>query len=118
MDDKEWLDFSEKQIEKDTRAMIASQDFEPEEAVLATLKERMINNTGGTTIAVDVSISEVKYNLKQHYDLKLKSFQIKKICSGLGFKVVSTCNYPTVKANKELLEKLLTEKSIISENFS
>lgn len=118
MEDGEWLEFSEKQIEKDIRAMMASQDFEPEEAVLAALKEQMTETAGGIVVATDVSISELKSVLKQHYDLKLKSFQIKEICSGLGFKVVTTGNYPTVKADKELLEKLLAEKSIKSEDFS
>jgi hypothetical protein len=116
--DEEWLEFSEKQIEKDTLAMMASQDFEPEEAVLAALKEQMLDTAGGISAASDVQISALKDILKQHYDLKLKVFQIKEICSGLGFKVVTTANYPTVKANIELLDKLLAEKEVKSEEIS
>jgi hypothetical protein len=97
--DGEWLEFSEKQIEKDTHAMMASQDFEPEEAIIAALKEQMLDTAGGISVATDVRISELKGVLKHHYDLPLKSFQIKEICSGLGFKVVTTANYPTVKAD-------------------
>jgi len=118
LDDEEWLEFSEKQIEKDTQAMMASQDFEPEEAVLAALKEKMMETAGGIMIATDVRISDLKGILKQHYDLVLKSFQIKEICSGLGFKVVTTANYPTVKADIELLDKLLAEKDVKSEEIS
>jgi hypothetical protein len=116
--DGEWLEFSEKQIEKDTHAMMASQDFEPEEAIIAALKEQMLDTAGGISVATDVRISELKGVLKHHYDLPLKSYQIKEICSGLGFKVVTTANYPTVKADIKLLEKLLAEKSVISEDFS
>ncbi|MFC2006014.1 hypothetical protein ACFLVG_03540 [Chloroflexota bacterium] len=118
LEDREWLEFSEKQIKKDIQAMMASQDFEPEEAILSALKEQMLDTAGGICVATDVSISELKGVLKYHYDLKLKSFQIKEICSGLGFKVVTTSNYPKVRANKELLEKLLAEKEVKSEDFS
>ena len=118
LEDEEWLEFSEKQIIKDTQAMMASQDFEPEEAILSALKEQMLDTAGGISVATDMSISELKGVLKQHYDLNLKSFQIKEICSGLGFKVVTTNNYPKVKANQELLEKLLAEKEVKSEEFS
>ncbi len=72
--------------------MTASQDYEPEEAILATLKEQMTETAGGMTVPVDVPISDMKGILKHHYDLRLKSFQIKEICSGLGFKVVTTGN--------------------------
>lgn len=108
--DREWLEFSEKQIEKDIQAMMASQDFEPEEAILSALKAEMLTEAGRVPIEKDVSISDLKGILKHHYDLKLKGFQIKEICSDLGFKVVTTGNYPTVKANKKLLETLLAEK--------
>lgn len=110
MEDNEWLEFSEKQIEKDIKAMIASQTFEPEEAVLVTLNEKMLKLVGTQTIDMDVSVSDIKITLRQHYDLNLKSYQIKELCSGLGFKVVTTGNYPKVKADRELLTRLLTER--------
>jgi hypothetical protein len=110
IDDREWLEFSEKQIEKDIQSMMASQDFEPDEAVLVALRENMLTSVGIQVIEMDVSISDLKGILKRHYDLNLKSYQIKEICSSLGFKVVTTGNYPKVKADKELLVRLLTEK--------
>lgn len=46
--DNEWLKYSEKQIEKDTQAMMAGQDFEPEEAILAALNTKMAEMRSST----------------------------------------------------------------------
>jgi hypothetical protein len=61
-------------------------------------------------------ISDGKADLKQQYDLTLNSYQIKELCIGMGFKVVTTDNYPKVKANAKLIEKLLKERGLTKEN--
>jgi hypothetical protein len=72
--DTDWLAFSESEIERDIHAMMASQDFEPEEAMLAVLNEEMLKSVGSQDIEMDVTISDLKNTLRHHYDLKLKSF--------------------------------------------
>jgi len=86
--DDEWLNYSQSEIKKDIHAMMASQGFEPEEAVLVALRERMtiIKQDGREIYRVDPLISDVKADLKQHYDLNLKSYQIKELCIGMGFR--------------------------------
>jgi hypothetical protein len=116
--DDEWLSYSQDEIKKDVHAMMASQGFEPEEAVLVALREKMITieSNGQEIYHADPLVSDLKGVLKQHYDLNLKSYQIKELCIGMGFKVVTTDNYPKVKANAELIEKLLKERGLTKEN--
>lgn len=116
--DKEWLKYSRKEIRKDVKAMMTGQGFEPEEAVLVALKEHMIEvkEANKVFISDDPLISNLKSDLKQHFDLNLKSYQIKEICIELGFKVVTTNNYPKVRTDIELLRKLLKDRRLLKDN--
>ncbi|MFC1931185.1 hypothetical protein ACFLXJ_03160 [Chloroflexota bacterium] len=113
--DKEWLEYSRKEIRKDIKALMIGQEFEPEEAVLITLKEHMIEIEQANKVYVpeDPLISNLKSDLRQHFDLNIKSYQIKEICIELGFKVVTTNNYPRVKTDVELLGKLLKDRRLL-----
>jgi len=106
VNDNDWLGYSESQIQGDIQSLLASQNYEPEQAVMIAIREAMVTKTG---IEMDVLISDLKYDLKHQFDLPLKSIQIQQICQNLGFKVTTTGNYPRVKANKELLDKILSE---------
>jgi hypothetical protein len=98
--------------------MMAGQEFEPEEAVLVALKESavLLQVNGEKIQCNNVLISDLKGVLKQHYDLNLRSYQIKEVCIGLGFKVVTTGNYPKVKVDSLLMDKLLEEKGLVKKN--
>ena len=48
--DKDWLEYSEMEIEKDTRSLKGGQGFEPDQAVLMVLKELVKNNHSGNRV--------------------------------------------------------------------
>ncbi|MFC2051558.1 hypothetical protein ACFLT4_02375 [Chloroflexota bacterium] len=106
--DTEWLEYSKKEVQGSTRTLRVGQTYEPEQALLQVLKEKMKGAmfiTGGM-INDDVLLSDIKNDLRNHYDVNLKNIQIQEFLRGLGFKVVSHSGYPKVKYNEELLNKL------------
>jgi len=107
--DEEWLEYSNKEIQGSTRVLRAGQTYEPEQALLLVLKEKMkeaMFSTGGM-LRDDVLLSEIKNDLRIQFDVYLKNIQIQELLRGFGFKVVSHAGYPKVKFNKELLNKLI-----------
>ena len=104
--DEEWLKYSDEEIRKDTLSLLAGQGYEPEEAVLITLKAKVISPPR------DTLISELKTSLKNEFDLNLKNYQIRQILTDMGFKIVTGGNYPMVKSDEKLLDKLMTERNL------
>jgi nicotinamide riboside kinase len=107
--DEEWLEYSKKEIQGSTRVLRAGQHYEPEQALLLVLKEKMkeaMFSTGGM-LTDDVLLSEIKNDLRIQFDVNLKNIQIHELLRGYGFKVVSHSGYPKVKFDKELLNKLI-----------
>lgn len=112
--DEEWLEYSKAEIEKSTRALMGSQKYEPEQALLMVLRHTMITVVGGKDILInDVLLSEIRNELKAEFDLHFKNHQIEEMCRALGFKIKVHSGYPRVKNDHELLEKLLKERSLI-----
>jgi len=114
MEDKSWLNYAEEQIQRDTTAMLGSQSFEPDEAVLLVLDEEMIRLNVGQELVLegDVLLSKMKDALKKEFDLSLNIPQIHDVLENLGFKLVSHSGYPKVKADNALLRKLLKERQL------
>lgn len=106
--DAEWLEYSEKEIRKDTRNLKGSQTFEPRQAVLMVMKEQFDSNPYESTLL----LSAIKNGLKSEFDVHLTIIQIKQICRELGFRTVSHAGYPKVKRNQRLLEKLCKERKL------
>lgn len=112
--DTEWLKYSDKEIERSIKSLRGSQNYEPELALLLTLKERMpaISDDTGVSIINNVSLSIIKADLKSEFDLRLKNIQIQEMCRALGFQVVSHSGYPKVKCNRKLLDELLKDREL------
>lgn len=106
--DKEWLAYAIEQIERDKKALVAGQSYEPEKALVFVLRALMVQSKG---VAVSVNITKIKERLRYDYDLYLKSNQIEEMCLNLGFKVTHPSGYPTVQPNLELLKDLIVEQS-------
>lgn len=111
--DKEWLEYSKAEIEKSARALMGSQKYEPEQALLMVLRNTMITVVGGKDLNInDVQLSEIRNELKAEFDLHFKNHQIEEMCRALGFKIKVHSGYPRVKNDHELLEKLLKERGL------
>lgn len=112
--DKQWLKYSYEEIKKSTRVLKGSQKLEPEHALLMVLREKMIRIVSGTdqVLPGDVTVGDVRKELKSEFDCYLSNTQIIEICQAWGFKVVSSSGYPKVKFDQELLEKLCKEKNL------
>ena len=111
--DDEWLEYSKAEIERSTRALMGSQKYEPEQALLMVLRHTMITVVGGKDIEInDVQLSEIRNELKAEFDLHFKNHQIEEMCRALGFKIKIHSGYPRVKCDHELLEKLLKERNL------
>jgi hypothetical protein len=108
--DDNWLKYSDECIEKDTETLLASQGYEPNQAALIAIKRLMVSSNGA--VIGDVQISDIKRALREQFDLRLNSGQIQQICADWGFDVKSHGNYPTVKEDYLLLEKLLKEQGL------
>ena len=104
--DEVWLKYSDEEIRKDTLALLAGQGYEPEEAVLITLKAK------SSPLLTEILVSELKTSLKYEFDLNLKNYQIRQILTDMGFKIVTGHNYPMVKMDIALLEKLMLERNL------
>ncbi|MHC4183986.1 MAG: hypothetical protein ACYSR0_11630 [Planctomycetota bacterium] len=104
--DEEWLDYSEKEIKGSTRVLKVGQSYEPEEALLRVLKEKMKEamTSTGTLFYKTVLLSTMKDDLWKQFDVRLTNIQIHEILSELGFKVVSHSGYPKVKFD-DMLQK-------------
>jgi len=107
--DEEWLEYSNKEIQGSTRVLRVGQTYEPEQALLRVLKEKMKEAmfSTGDMLRDDVLLSEIKNDLRIQFDVNLKNMQIQEFLRGLGFKVVSHSGYPKVKFDKKLLNKLI-----------
>lgn len=105
--DHAWLKYSEQEIQRDTTSLIAAQSYEPEEALLIAL-----NVKAKKTIETNIPLSELKIILKSEFDYNFKNYQIRQLLQDMGFKVVTSDNYPAVKTDNELLNKLLKEKKL------
>ena len=101
--DDEWLEYAEKEIEKQTMLMRQSQGIEPQEALVYTLKA--FSRPG----AVKVRISDIKQALKENFDVTLKVGQVMDICSQQGFRVVKPQGYPQVEVVRERIEELVEQ---------
>lgn len=111
--DEEWLEYSKQEIAKSLKSLRAGQNYEPEQALLMVLREKMITVVEGKdTLINDVWLKEIRNDLKSEFDLHLKNFQIEEMCRVLGFKIKSHSGYPKVKNNHELLKKLLKERNL------
>lgn len=112
--DKEWLEYSEQEIERNIKTLRASQKYEPEQSLLMVLREKMFRVMAGKKILLpgNVPLSEIRADLKSEFDIHFKNSQIQQMSEELGFRIVSHSNYPQVKSNPELLEKLLKEKKL------
>jgi hypothetical protein len=111
--DDEWLEYSQAEIERSTKALMGSQKYEPEQALLMVLRHTMITIVGGKNIEInDVQLSEIRNELKTEFDLHFKNHQIEEMCRALGFKIKIHSGYPRVKCDHELLEKQLKERSL------
>ena len=112
--DKEWLDYSNSEIEKSIKSFVGGQHFELEDALLIVLREEMFEKIkrGKVIIEKDVPLSRIRDALKSNFDIYLKNRQIQTAYEALGFKVVSHSNYPMVKRDGKLLRKLLKERGI------
>jgi energy-coupling factor transporter ATP-binding protein EcfA2 len=112
--DEEWLDYSNKEINKSLKSLKSSQNYEPDTAILLVLKERMFNLACGNQVVIpnDVLMSTIRDDLRSEFDLHLKNVQIQEICRALGFKIVSHSGYPKVKCNHERLDKLMKEREL------
>ncbi|MFC2024580.1 hypothetical protein ACFLTJ_03305, partial [Chloroflexota bacterium] len=112
--DKEWLDYSNEEIKKYARVLRGSQKLEPEQALLMVLRENMVRVVSGTehVLTDDVKVSDARKELKSEFDCYLNNTQIQELCQAWGFKVVSHSNYPKIKSNQELLEKLCRERKL------
>ena len=110
--DEEWLEYSNNEIKKTTKAFIGTQHFEPEAALLIVLREEMIAMKKGdeSVVDLDVPLRTIQDVLKHQFDIYLKNVQIQTACEALGFKVVSHSGYPKVKSDAKLLKKLLKER--------
>lgn len=112
--DKPWLSYADEEIEKDTRALMAAQSFEPAEALLLVLREEMVRVQADSQCLVegDVLLSKLKDSLKREFDINLNISQIHQVLEHLGFKLVKPQGYPKVKHDAKLLEKLLAEREL------
>jgi len=104
--DEEWLKYSDEEIRKDTLSLLAGQGYEPEESLLITLKASV------KSPIQDVLVSDIKSTLKIQFDLNLKNYQIRQLLQDLGFKIVTGGNYPTVKMDVALIDKLMRERNL------
>jgi energy-coupling factor transporter ATP-binding protein EcfA2 len=107
--DQEWLAYAKEQIELNKKSLVAGHSYEPEKALVFTLRALMGEPDG---MPVNVLISEIKRQLKYNFDLYLTSYQIEEMCVSLGFKVTHPSGYPTVQSNSELLGNLIVKHSI------
>ena len=107
--DDEWLEYSKKEVKGSTRVLKVGQSYEPEEALLRVLKEKMKEamTSTGTLFYKTVLLSTMKDDLLKQFDVRLTNIQIHEILSELGFQVVSHSGYPKVKFDEKLLNKLL-----------
>lgn len=104
--DYDWIEYAKGEMELDEKALLAGQGYEPEQAMLLTLQNLMITDSG---VPMDVQIKDVKRELQDNFDVRLKIYQIDQMASNLGFTVTKPSGYPVIKANKELLNKLLKD---------
>lgn len=104
--DYEWIEYAKQQMEIDEKSLLAGQGYEPGQAVLLTLKSLMIMEGG---VYKDVKIRDVKRELQDNFDVRLLIYQIDQMVLDLGFNVTKPSGIPIIKANKELLDKLLKE---------
>ncbi len=112
--DTDWLAYSDREIEKNIKVFNSSQKYEPDQALLLVLKEKMTKSVTGTNVVLDsdVLLSEIRDNLKSEFEVPLKNVQIEEILRDFGFKTVTPSGYPKVKANPKLLDKLLKERDL------
>ena len=112
--DKKWLEYSNKEIKKNVKVLKGSQNYEPDQALLLVMKEKMAKAVKGTDVVIeeDVLLSAIRDELKSEFDVHLKNVQIQEICREFGFKLVTHAGYPKVKANPKLLDKLLRERQL------
>ncbi|MHB8084700.1 MAG: hypothetical protein ACYDHZ_02605 [Dehalococcoidia bacterium] len=112
--DKKWLEYSNKEIKKNVKVLKGSQNYEPDQALLLVLKEKMTKAVKGTGVVLqeDVLLSEIRESLKSEFEVNLKNPQIEEILQDLGFKTVTPSGYPKVKSNPKLLDRLLKERNL------
>ena len=103
--DVNWLNLAKEQIELDEKALDVGQGYEPEELFLSVLQDKMFTKLG---IPLDIKIKDVKYGLSE-YEIDMHMYQIDEMARGLGFTVTRPSGYPIIKANAELLNRLLKE---------
>jgi transposase len=109
--DKAWLEYAEEQIGRDTRALVAAQKVEPEEAILRVLLEEMTMVKLASGLEVDVVLSTIKKKLDGEFDVKLNIPQIQDLLASFGFRLVKPKGYPKVKGNVALVKKLMVERT-------
>jgi len=107
--DKEWLEYSKKEVQGSTRILRVGQTYEPEQATLQVLKEKIKSAkfSTGDMLTDNVELKGIKDDLRAHFDVNLKVIQIEELLRGLGFKVVRPSGYPKVKFDEKLLNELL-----------
>jgi energy-coupling factor transporter ATP-binding protein EcfA2 len=109
--DEEWLKYAQEQISQDKQALVTGQTFEPDKALIYTIRALMIKEIGGVTVAEPVLLRKIKDEMRYNYDLNLKVQQIDQMCTKLGFEVTYPQGYPTVNPNLELIKNLIVEQS-------
>jgi len=109
--DKKWLKYSNSEIENDIKALRIGQDYEPGEALLMVLNEKMnVSKTKKASLPPDnILLSAIRDDLQTEFDIHLKNSQIMTLCSDFGFNVVSHAGYPKIKTDIKLLNKLLKQ---------
>jgi hypothetical protein len=110
IEDTEWLDYSNEEIKKDTRVLRGSQNYEPEKALLIVIRENMTDED--FSASNDVELSKIRNELKTVFDIHMKNAQIEAMCRNFRFLIKVHRGYPRVKANVELLKRLLKESKI------
>ena len=101
--DVNWLNYAKEQIESDKKALDAGQGYEPEELFLSILQDKMLTELG---MAMDVKIRDVKHALHE-YEIDMHMYQIDEMARAMGFTVTRPSGYPVIKADGELLNRLL-----------
>jgi hypothetical protein len=101
VDDGQWLDYANRQIESEARQLKANQGLEPNDALVFALRIHCRQQR--------VKLSVLRDTLRQEYDVRLTIGQILDLCQGLGISVVKPQGYLQAILEPEYIQGLLKE---------